>query len=253
MPSSFVMHFLPLFWFACSSHTAKPVELSSSCQEILAEKPVLELTVENYSCTFSGDKPVLVDINATWCGPCREMKPYVESYEMLYEDRVRVTTLTEGTNPAFEQLYPSLIPDLWGFPTTLFVYGEKRSVRVGALSLSDITALAERYFHVLPLEPAVAKECLTQIYLAKKGLQEQRYLLNFSIDDIADLTFCDLPPSVANPYGERFLGKSICWMHAHEYTADFIAKYDSEYTGKEVMLFLFRKVSPEEANKQLHP
>ena len=51
---------------------------------------VKEMTSENFHALVSGDKPVLVDFFATWCGPCKMLSPLVEQLAEAHGDKVTV-------------------------------------------------------------------------------------------------------------------------------------------------------------------
>ena len=48
---------------------------------------------------IEGEKPVLVDFFATWCGPCRMMSPILEQVKLQVGDSAHVTKVDVDQQP----------------------------------------------------------------------------------------------------------------------------------------------------------
>lgn len=50
----------------------------------------LQITTENFETLKGGDKPLVVDFWATWCGPCRMIAPIIAELAEEYDGRIVV-------------------------------------------------------------------------------------------------------------------------------------------------------------------
>ena len=58
----------------------------------------LVVTDENYKELINGDKPVVLDFWAEWCGPCRMVGPIIDELSTDYEGRVAIGKVDVDSN-----------------------------------------------------------------------------------------------------------------------------------------------------------
>lgn len=92
----------------------------------------IELNDSNFDEAIKGDKPVLVDFWAEWCGPCKMIGPVVEELAGDYEGKAVVAKVNVDENPEVAGRY-----GIRSIPTLLvFKGGQIVDKQVGAVPKS---------------------------------------------------------------------------------------------------------------------
>lgn len=102
---------------------------------VLPAAPI-EITQDNFAGQIKGDLPLLLDVWAEWCGPCRGFAPTFAQAAQQLQGRCRLGKLDSDANPQLSgQLAIRSIPSL-----ILFRGGRELARQSGALPLPQLLA-----------------------------------------------------------------------------------------------------------------
>lgn len=89
----------------------------SIATETIAENTVIELAPDQpLDFTGPNSTPIVVDFNATWCGPCQKFKPIFEKMAAKYNGKVKFISVDVDRCPEVASNY-----QVESIPTILFV------------------------------------------------------------------------------------------------------------------------------------
>jgi len=100
-----------------------------------------KLTLEEFNKEISSEKLSMVDFYTTWCGPCKQMAPFVAEIKVEKSDVVNVIKVD-----AEAQLDISSKYNLEGYPTIIFFKkGEVIYKQLGELDKEGLLQLVNKY------------------------------------------------------------------------------------------------------------
>lgn len=108
---------------ACSNSQAEPA--SASAEPVQVSSKSLIVDGSQLESLIASGVPIMIDFNATWCGPCKTMKPIVEELAKQYEGKVTFVSLDTDKFPQYAQQF-----GISSIPT--FVVMEKGEVLWGS-------------------------------------------------------------------------------------------------------------------------
>ncbi len=92
--------------------------------------------MEKFEDLIKGEKPVLVDFFATWCGPCKAMHPILEDLKKKMGDKIHILKIDvdgEVNRQLVEALQIHSVPTLILYKNGQIVWRQAGVVQTGPL------------------------------------------------------------------------------------------------------------------------
>jgi putative thioredoxin len=203
---------------------------------------MIDITLENFQTELieaSAQAPVLLDIWAEWCGPCKQLGPVLEQLETEYAGRFVLAKLDADKVPQISQQLSQMF-GVRSIPfCVMFKDGQPIDGFVGALAAPQIREFLDKHVPSAEEVQAEAEEQTAQDALAAgdtaaalDSLQQAvatdpandaarfdylKLLLQLARDDEAKVAFAPVLPKVAL---DRRYAAIQAWIDARDYAAN---------------------------------
>ncbi|MFT4526187.1 MAG: thioredoxin 1 [Granulosicoccus sp.] len=102
---------------------------------------IFRTEMADFNKVINGEKPVLVDFYATWCGPCKMMQPILKELGGKIGDKARILKIDVDRNKMVAQKYK-----IQGVPTLiLFKKGKIKWRQSGVVSARDLKKVINQH------------------------------------------------------------------------------------------------------------
>lgn len=146
MKTTFIACLASLSLVACGSAPAPKTATTDSTVTI----EVVELNAQQFknkvadiSTTewiFKGDKPVLVDFYAPWCGPCKRLSPIIDKLANEFAGQIVVYKVDTDKEPALAQAF-----GITSIPSLLFVPLNGAPQMTGGMDQADLKQMIQTF------------------------------------------------------------------------------------------------------------
>lgn len=97
--------------------------------------------METFADVISSPVPVLIDIYAEWCAPCKMMAPVLKQLKDMQGDNVRIVKIDIDKNPQIARHY-----SVYSVPTLMiFKNGKQLWRQSGVMSAAELNKIIEQF------------------------------------------------------------------------------------------------------------